>query len=163
MSPNRTLLEWFTIAAPIVISTIALVISWRVSNAQRELQERQFRKDLFDRIFDIYTKTREFMDYAMRNDGDITLTGSEYSDCQETLEKADWLCPKAHAYLVEVEKTSGGLYAYKKQDEARAVSAGDVALMQKGNDLKVRLFDTLWKQRREAFRPYLDLEKRKRW
>ena len=102
------------------------------------------------------------MNYAVRNDGDITLTGSEYNAFQDAMERAKFLCSNAHAYLLEVDNTARDLYVYK-QDESHAIGTGDVALLKKGHDLKLRLFGTLLRQRTEAFRPYLNLEKRKRW
>ena len=78
------------------------------------------------------------------------------------MERAKFLCSNAHAYLLEVDNTARDLYVYK-QDESHAIGTGDVALLKKGHDLKLRLFGTLLRQRTEAFREYLNLEKRKRW
>jgi predicted naringenin-chalcone synthase len=160
--PQKSWTDWLVPAASMLVSIVAVSISLWVANRQRELQERQLRKDLFDRRFDIYTKTRDFMTYTMRNDGMIVLTGPEYREFQDTMEKAEMLCEKAHPYLVEINKAALELFEYK-QKEPESVSTGDVDAIQQGGRLRVRLFVSLPQRRKEAFRPYLNLEKRNRW
>lgn len=145
----------------VFVSFVAICISLWIANQQRELQERQLRKDLFDRRFDIYTKTREFMAYVAREDGKITLTGPEYREFQETMERAEMLCEAAHAYLAEVDKAVQDLYVYKQQEAQLA--PGDPALLKQGTALQHKVYVTLWQQRKAAFRQYLSLEKRSRW
>ena len=146
----------------VTVSIIALCISLWIANQQRELQERQLRKDLFDRRFDIYTKTREFMTYVAREDGKIALTGPEYREFQETMERAEMLCERVYPYLTEVEKTVRDLYVYR-QKEGQALAASDTALIKQGADLQYRVYVTLWQRRKDEFRQYLSLEKRSHW
>lgn len=143
-------------AASLLVSVVAVSISFWIASRQRELQERQLRKDLFDRRFDVYTKVREFMTYVLRNDGKISLTADEYRDFQGTMEKAEMLCEKVHPYLVELDKTVRGLYVYK-QEENRAVETGDVKRIEDGANLMKRCIELL-RCRNEVFRSYLSLE-----
>jgi hypothetical protein len=154
-SSPKTWIDLLIPAASILVSVVALVISLWIASRQRDVQERQLKKDLFDRRFEIYTKTRDFMSYVMRSDGKIVLTGEEYRDFANTMEKAEVLCPKVHPYLVDLDKTVRELYGYR-QTETRDVAAGDVDRIQKGGDLMSRCIE-LMSQRNDPFRHYLAL------
>jgi len=160
--PQKSWTDLLAPAASLLVSVIAVSISLWVANRQRELQERQLRKDLFERRFEIYTKTNDFLVYTMRNDGMIVLTGPEYRDFQDTMEKAEMLCEQAHPYLVEIAEAAKELYVYK-QKESEVIRTGDVKAIEEGRRFRERLFVDLPQRRKAAFYQYLSLEQRKRW
>ena len=121
------------------------------------MQGRQLKKDLFDRRFNVYTDTGDFLNYVRRNDGKIELSGPEYLRFHEAIEKAEMLFrQEVHKYLIEIRDTAGDFYADKFKENEAAIT-GNQEVINRLDELRKRL-SALWKQRNDVFRPDLHLE-----
>jgi hypothetical protein len=131
---------------------------FELQKAQLEQQERQLKKDLFDRRFAVFTDTGDFLVYVIRQNGNISLTGPEYRQFSQTMEKAQMLFgADVGAYLEDVDKTARDFYVLA-QGRERAVQTGDVDAIKQDGDVSVRIGVDLLQKRPVVFRPHLSLE-----
>jgi hypothetical protein len=123
---------------------------------QHDLQERELKKDLFDRRFLIFTDSLEFTGFVLRNNGDIVLEGAEYRHFREAMQKAGMLFGgDVGSYLNDLDKTVRDLYVSAK-GRSRAVAGGDVAAIDQHGELLSHLIK-LAPVAEDVFRPYLSL------
>ena len=162
--------SWIDYVPPLVTALAALgtvVVAVRISNNQNSLQrilaerqldmqERQLKKDLFDRRFTIFTETLDFIGLVLRNDGDIVLEGEEYRHFRQTMLKAGMLFgADVRNYLKGLDETARELYVSAK-GRVQAVASGDVAAINKHGELLTRISE-LAPVAEDVFRPYLSL------
>ena len=128
-----------------------------LQKAQLEQQERQLKKDLFDRRFTVFTDTGEFISFVLRQNGNISLNSGEYTQFWQTSEKAEMLFgADIREYLEDVQKTAGEFYV-TAQGREKAVATGDVDAIHKDHELLAHLGVDLFQKRAKVFRPYLAL------
>jgi hypothetical protein len=97
---------WVTALAALITVAVAVVIArnqgrlqqtlaekqFEIQRMQLEQQERQLKKDLFDRRFSVFTDVQKFFDYVLQKNGDIELNGpGEYRQFRECMERAEML------------------------------------------------------------------------
>jgi hypothetical protein len=129
---------------------------FEIQRMQLEQQERQLKKDLFDRRFAVFIDVQKFFDYVLQKNGDIELHGpGEYRQFGECMERAEMLfADDIKEYLEDIDKTARAFYVSAKR---RGINLGDVAAIDKDAQLLDRLSVTLMPQRTGLFRPYLTL------
>jgi hypothetical protein len=165
--------DWLDYVAPVAtafgalaaIGTVAVAL--RISNNQNRLQtmladrqldmqERQLKKDLFDRRFAIFTDTLEFIGLVLRNDGNIVLEGQEYRHFREAMQKAGMLFgTDVRNYLNGLDKTARDLYV-SAQGRGQAVQSSDVEAIKKHSELLSHVIE-LAPAAEDVFRSYLSL------
>jgi hypothetical protein len=156
-APSKTWIDWLVAFAPVIVSSVAIVISIWVATRQNDLQARQLRKDLFDRRFTLYTDTREFLNFVGQTDGENIIHTPEYQHFLEVIEKAEMMFgPGVLAYLNEINKTVSDFYVYKAQEQ-RLIEAGDQNRIDAGTELRRLIYDVFPKRRNDVFRDYLTL------
>jgi hypothetical protein len=152
----KTWIDWLAAFAPVIVSSVAIIISIWVATRQNDLQARQLRKELFDRRFAVYTEVREFLMVVFQVNGHDAIHSPAYQRFLEAAEKAEMLFgAEVIAYLKDISTTVGKAYVYAAEEE-RIVAAGAVKRIQEGSDIMIRLYDLL-NRRNEVFRPYMSL------
>jgi hypothetical protein len=66
------------------------VSSW-VAYAQRRIQERQLKQNLYDKPHALFLAVEEFVVHVQRVDGSVALTGDEFRRFQYAVEQAEFL------------------------------------------------------------------------
>jgi hypothetical protein len=161
---------WVTALAALITVVVAVVIARNqgklqqtlaekqieIQRMQLEQQERQLKKDLFDRRFAVFTDVQKFFDYVLQKNGDIELSGpGEYRQFRECMERAEMLFGHdVMTYLEDVDETARAFYVSAKR---RGINLGDVDAINKDGTLLDRLSVVLMPQRKGLFRPYLTL------
>lgn len=129
-----------------------------LASRQDDLQERQLKKDLFDRRFAVFNEALAFISYVLRENGKIELTGpGPYRRFRESMDAAEMLFgPHVNDYLSKVDQTAREFWASAHALEC-AIAKGDVAAIDRNGDLLNCLSSTLLVQRISVFRPELAL------
>jgi hypothetical protein len=151
--PARGWVDVAAMVAQLATPLLAIAIAIWVAVRQNEIQERQLRKDLFDRRFVVYRDTREFMAYVMGTNGHFSLQGTEYRRFMDAVENAEMLFrTDVHDYLLEIKKTADDLSVYANKEEAEAERTGDPELILKRDRLNHLFFVELPQRRTQVFR-----------
>jgi hypothetical protein len=69
----------------------SLAVSLWVAYAQRRIQERQLKHDLYDKPCSLFLAVEEFVVHVQRVDGSVALTGDEFRRFQYAVEQAEFL------------------------------------------------------------------------
>lgn len=159
---------WITAVASLIAFSVAILIARNqnrlqatLADRQRDLQkqqleqqDRQLKKDLFDRRFAVFTEVLDFMSYVLRENGKIELAGpGQYRLFRESMERAVMLFGDD---VTAVDETAR-LFYVSAQTLDNAVATGNMEAINNNGELLNRLSVTLLGQRTEVFRPYLDL------
>jgi hypothetical protein len=162
---------WVTAVAALITVLVAALIARNQNKLQKALadkqieiqksqldqQARQLKKDLFDRRFAVFTDVLDFINYVLREDGNIQFGGPGQRQFWEAMEKAEMLFGKdVNAYLADVDTTARKLYVSAKGMN-KASATGDVEEINRNGELLSRLSDELLQRRKAVFRPYLSL------
>lgn len=164
--------NWLDYVPPCITAVAALstvLVALRIARNQNKLQtdlakmqlaqqERQLKKDLFDRRFAVFVNVLDFVSYVLQENGKIQLAGpGKYRDFWESMEKAEMLFgADVNEYLADVDKTARAFYV-SAQGLDKAIATGDVEAIDKNAELLDRLGVKLLQQRKWVFRPYLAL------
>jgi hypothetical protein len=125
-----------------------------IQKGQLEQQERQLRKDLFDRRFAVFTDTGEFMRPILSAPSGFTPQGEGYRKFGETMQIADMLFgPEVRKYLEDVDRTAVALWvAHQKMIK----DPGDNnAINEEG--CQSQYLSDLWQKRPTVFRSEMSL------
>ena len=153
---------WITAFASVVVASVIALNQTRLqttlANRQLDLQERQLKKDLFDRRFAVFTQALDFMTYVLRNNGRIELAGpGEYGTFRESMETAEMLFgDDVNEYLAALDKTARE-FCVSAQALEQAKARGDVDAINKNGQLLNDISVTFLAKRTQVFRPYLKL------
>jgi hypothetical protein len=119
-----------------------------------EQQDRQLKKDLFDRRFKVFSDTGEFTAFVPLADGDISLNSDEYRQFWQTMETAEMLLgTDVTQYLEDIQRTASELNV-SAQGRENAIRIGDVNTIHKHRELLLHL-NALFQSRAGVFRSYL--------
>jgi type II secretory pathway pseudopilin PulG len=125
-----------------------------LQKAQQEQQERQLKKDLFDRRFAVFKDTGEFISPILSTPTSFTPQGDGYRRFGETLQLAEMLFdPEVREYLEDINSTAVDLWA---SNQRRIKDPGDNHAIEENAEQFQHLLD-LWKKRPEVFRRDMSL------
>ncbi len=119
-----------------------------LAGRQEQLQERQLRKDLYDRRFKVFTDTGDFIRPVLSSPTAFCPQSDEYRRFEETMQHATFLFgTEVRAYLEDVRGTTVGVWAsYQKMTKDR----GDNRDIEE-NAEKFQHLSDLWQKRPEVF------------
>jgi hypothetical protein len=147
--------SWFDYFQPCITAVAALgtlLVALRIARNQNKLQaelakmqlaqqERQLKKDLFDRRFAVYVNVLDFVSYVLQENGKIQLAGpGKYRDFWESMEKAEMLFgADVNEYLADVDKTARDFYVSAQRMD-KTIATGDVEAIDRNAQLLERLY-----------------------
>ena len=95
-----------------IAAITAVIVTRPIANKQLDLQERQLKKDLFDRRFKIFTDTDEFLGHITSSPSTFTPSSEEYRKFFASVEAAEVLCgQEVKTYLKDTDETAKQLSA----------------------------------------------------
>jgi hypothetical protein len=129
--------NWVGVLAPVAsvfAAVTAMGVALWVAKLQREIQERQLRRNLFDKRYAILLLVQEFLAHVLKMDGAVDLQGDECRRFWNAMAQAEFLFDSdVNSYMNEIKQTVLSLHtkhaqrnhwvAMREQDKAEPVMA----------------------------------------
>lgn len=155
--------DYVTMYAPTLASIsaagLAAWVAIRLGKMQASIERSKIRKDLFEKRFEVFSQTQDFIDFVIAQGDGLHLLGApQLANLKKSIRLADMLFgPKVSQYMTEVMKTALDYSASCKTLQAE-IERGNKAAIDKHEQLQNRLSVHLANSCVDVFRQDLDLK-----